>query len=51
MAKLVETDEHVTFARQMEKQDISGPIILINRFAVNPEDVDFCHRSRILVHQ
>jgi hypothetical protein len=40
MAKLVEMDKHVTFARQIEEQDISGPIILINRFAVNPEDVD-----------
>ena len=36
MAKLIEMDEHVTFARQMEEEDISGQIILFNRFAVNP---------------
>jgi quinol monooxygenase YgiN len=40
MAKLVEMDEHVTLTRQMEEEDISGPIILFNRFTVNPEDVD-----------
>ena len=40
MAKLVEMDEHVTLARQMEEEDISGPIILFNRFTVNLEDVD-----------
>ena len=40
MAKLIEMDEHVTLARQMEEEDISGPIILFNRFTVNPEDVD-----------
>jgi quinol monooxygenase YgiN len=40
MAKLVEADEHVTLARQMEEVDISGPVILFNRFTVNPEDVD-----------
>ena len=40
MAKLVEMDEHVTLARQMEEEDISGLIILFNRFTVNPEDVN-----------
>src|SRR5262245_36826895 len=39
MAKLVETDEQVTFSKQME-EDISGPVILINKFDVDPEDVD-----------
>ena len=40
MAKLVESHEHVSLARQMEEVDISGPIILFNRFIVDPEDVD-----------
>jgi heme-degrading monooxygenase HmoA len=40
VAKLVEADEHVTLARQMEEVDINGPVILFNRFTVNPEDVD-----------
>jgi hypothetical protein len=35
MAKLIETDKHVTLARQMEEEDISGQIIL-SRFTVNP---------------
>jgi quinol monooxygenase YgiN len=39
MAKLVETEEQVTFSKQIE-EDISGPIILINKFNVDPEDVD-----------
>ena len=38
MAKLVETDEQVTFSKQIE-EDISGPVILINKFNVDPEDV------------
>lgn len=33
-------DEHVTLARQMEEEDISGQIILFNRFTVKPGDVD-----------
>ena len=37
MAKLVEMDEHLTLARQMEEEDISGPIILFNRFTVHLE--------------
>jgi quinol monooxygenase YgiN len=39
MAKLVETDEHVTFSKQIDG-DISGPVILINKFTVDPEDVN-----------
>lgn len=39
MAKLIEMGEHVTLARQMEEEDVSGPIILFNRFTVNPGDV------------
>jgi hypothetical protein len=35
MAKLIETDKHVTLARQMEEEDFSGQIILF-RFTVNP---------------
>jgi hypothetical protein len=39
MAKLIEMDEHVTLTRQVEEEDISGPIILLNRFTslVTPE--------------
>lgn len=40
MAKFVEMDEHVTLSRQMEEEGISVPIILFNRFTINPEDVD-----------
>jgi hypothetical protein len=39
MAKFAEMDEQVTFSKQME-EDIGGPVILINKFAVNPKDVD-----------
>jgi quinol monooxygenase YgiN len=39
MAKFIEMDEQVTFSRQLE-EDVDGPVILINKFAVNPEDVD-----------
>jgi quinol monooxygenase YgiN len=39
MAKLVDTDEQVAFSKQIE-EDISGPVILINKFNVDPEDVD-----------
>ena len=38
MAKFVEMDEKITVLKQME-EDI-GPVILINKFNVNPEDVD-----------
>jgi quinol monooxygenase YgiN len=37
MAKFVEVDEKITISKQME-EDI-GPVILINKFNVNPEDV------------
>jgi quinol monooxygenase YgiN len=39
MAKFIESDEHVTLSRQIE-DNIGGPIILINRFSVNPQDAD-----------
>jgi quinol monooxygenase YgiN len=39
MAKLVETDEQVTFSKQIDG-DNSGPVILINKFKVDPEDVN-----------
>jgi len=38
MAKFVETDEHVKLSEQLEKN--VGPIILINRFNVKPEETD-----------
>jgi hypothetical protein len=38
MAKFIEMDEKIAISKQME-QDI-GPVILINKFNVNPEDVD-----------
>jgi quinol monooxygenase YgiN len=37
LAKLVETDDQVTFSKQIE-EDISGPVILINKFTVDSED-------------
>ena len=39
MAKLVETDEQVTFSKQIDGYN-SGPVILINKFTVDPEDVN-----------
>lgn len=39
MAKLDETDGQVTFSKQIDG-DISGPVILINKFTVDPEDVN-----------
>jgi quinol monooxygenase YgiN len=39
MAKLVETDEQLTFSKQIDGDD-SGPVILINKFTVNPEDIN-----------
>jgi quinol monooxygenase YgiN len=39
MAKFIESDEHVTLSQQIE-DNIGGPIILINRFSVNPQDAD-----------
>ena len=38
MVKLVELDPHVTVFQQME--DEGGPVILINKFDVAPEEVD-----------
>jgi heme-degrading monooxygenase HmoA len=38
MAKLVEMDPHVTVFQQMEDEE--GPVILINKFDIAPEDVD-----------
>jgi quinol monooxygenase YgiN len=38
MVKLVEFDERVKLAQQMD-EDV-GPVILINKFNVNPEEVD-----------
>lgn len=39
MAKFVEMDVQVTFSKQME-EDVSGSVILINKFTVNAEHVD-----------
>jgi quinol monooxygenase YgiN len=38
MAKVVEADEHVMLSEQLEEN--IGPIILINKFNVKPEEVD-----------
>ena len=38
MAKLVEMDERVAILEQMEEN--VGPVILINKFSVNPEEFD-----------
>lgn len=37
--KLVEMDEQVSFFEQMNKDD-TGPVILINKFNVDPDEVD-----------
>jgi quinol monooxygenase YgiN len=39
MAKFIEMDEQVRFSKQLE-EDVDGPVILINKFAINPEDID-----------
>ena len=39
MAKFVEMDETVTMKDQME-EEVSGPVILINKFNVEPEKID-----------
>ena len=39
MLKMVETDENVTLAAQLEENS-GRPVILINKFNVQPEDVD-----------
>ena len=38
MVKIVETDEKITLDTQL-KEDV-GPVILLNKFTVQPEDVD-----------
>ena len=38
MAKFVEMDERVTMKDQME-EEVSGPVILINKFNVEPEKI------------
>jgi heme-degrading monooxygenase HmoA len=38
MAKFIEMDDHVKFSSQLE-EDV-GPIVFVNKFTVNPEDVD-----------
>jgi heme-degrading monooxygenase HmoA len=38
MVKLIEMDDRVTLRQQMDKG--GGPVILINRFNVEPEDVE-----------
>jgi quinol monooxygenase YgiN len=38
MAKIVEMDERITISAQWEEN--VGPVILINKFSVNPEDLD-----------
>jgi heme-degrading monooxygenase HmoA len=38
MAKFIEMDDYVKFSSQLE-EDV-GPIIFVNKFTVNPEDID-----------
>ena len=39
MVKIVETDEKATLNTQLEG-DVDGAIILLNKFTVQPEDVE-----------
>jgi quinol monooxygenase YgiN len=39
MIKIVEMDEKVKLSDQMEEKNV-GAVILINKFTINPEDVD-----------
>jgi hypothetical protein len=39
IVKLVEMDEKITLSEQMEEENV-GPVILINKFNVKPEEVD-----------
>lgn len=53
--KLVEMDERVVFAEQMNEDD-TGPVILINKFNVGPDEVDeflkaFAATDRVLKRQ
>lgn len=38
MANIVETDKRVTLEKQLEEN--AGPVILINKFNLDPQDVD-----------
>lgn len=38
MARFVEADEHIKFPEQLE--ETVGPIVLINKFKVKPEEAD-----------
>jgi hypothetical protein len=38
MVKIVEMDEKITLAKQLD-EDV-GPIVLMNKFNVNPDEVD-----------
>lgn len=38
MAKFIEMDDRVKFTSQLEEDD--SPIVFVNKFTVNPEDVD-----------
>ena len=40
MAKLVEMDENVTIKDQMEEEKETGSVILINKFNVEPDQVE-----------
>jgi Antibiotic biosynthesis monooxygenase len=40
MLKPIEMDENVTLAVQLEEEEGGGPVILINKFTVKPEDLD-----------
>jgi Antibiotic biosynthesis monooxygenase len=39
LVKLVEMDEKITLSEQMEQENV-GPVILINKFNVKPEEAD-----------
>ena len=39
IVKLVEMDDKITLSEQMEEENV-GPVILINKFNVKPEEVD-----------
>jgi len=39
MLKPIEMDENVTLAVQLEEEEGGGPVILINKFNIKPEDV------------
>lgn len=40
MLKPIEMDENVILAVQLEEEEGGGPVILINKFNIKPEDVD-----------